>query len=235
MSETKASKIIKLLHDNDFGPSIFLAISNNDEHAFQSALVNARLAAGDLTLSQDEYDNLVKGVKPSGELNLLTWEGYYVVTSSPQNDPLALLILANTGKVYWGAQSQVLAHPIRHIVDYKITSDNKLHFSTQADGFVSISLTREYDKDKAIATVKFSLSGLCQYHSEVFWSFRSVGNLSYKPRSASGLCSDLELMEKASELIRLTLFSFLSTSVISTLWAASESEHILSVLDFVRL
>ncbi|KAH7885597.1 hypothetical protein F5I97DRAFT_1928976 [Phlebopus sp. FC_14] len=116
MSETKASRTIKLLHDNDFGPSIFLAISNNDEHAF----VNAKLTAYDLTLSQDEYDNLVKGVKSSGELDLFTWEGYYVVTSSAHNDP------ANTGKVYWGIESQVLAHPNSHVVDYKIMPDNKL-------------------------------------------------------------------------------------------------------------
>ncbi|KAH7885634.1 hypothetical protein F5I97DRAFT_1830726 [Phlebopus sp. FC_14] len=136
MSEMKAFKIIKLLHDNGFGPSLFLAISKNDEQAFQSALTQANVSADDLTLSQDEYDNLVKGVKPSGELDLFTWEDYYVVTSSPEpNDPFALLIFANTEK---------------------ITSDNKLQFSTQADGLVSVSLTREYDKDRAIATVKFS-------------------------------------------------------------------------------
>ncbi|KAH7885630.1 hypothetical protein F5I97DRAFT_1830723 [Phlebopus sp. FC_14] len=100
----------------------------DDEQAFQSALTQANVTADDLTLSQDEYDNLVKGVKPSGELDLFTWEDYYVVTSSPEpNDPFALLIFANTEK-----------------------------FSTQADGLISVSLTREYDKDRAIATVKFS-------------------------------------------------------------------------------
>ncbi|KAH7885568.1 hypothetical protein F5I97DRAFT_2034306 [Phlebopus sp. FC_14] len=133
MSETtKASKI--------FGPSIFLAISNNDEHTFQSALVNAKLTAYNLTLSQDEYDNLGKGVKPSGELDLFTWEGYYVVTSSAHNDP------ANTGKHI----------PTVTSFDYKVTSENKLQFSLQVDGFVSISLTRKYGKDKATAMVKFS-------------------------------------------------------------------------------
>ena len=158
MTQTKAAKIIEALLDNDLAASVYKAIKANDYQAFVDALDDASLAVEDLTLSSEEFTNFVRGVKPSGELDIVTWEGYYEVTSPRNGDGcLAFLILSSTKKVYWGSREEVLGEPANHVVDYTLTTNGKVEFSTSTDGKVSIELTREYDDDAGTVKVEFKV------------------------------------------------------------------------------
>jgi hypothetical protein len=61
----------------------------------------------DFTLTDDEFWNFLKGVKASGELDLVTWEGYYEATDYPASvGARAFLIIAGTEKVYFGTPEE---------------------------------------------------------------------------------------------------------------------------------
>ncbi|KAK0703600.1 hypothetical protein B0T26DRAFT_506890 [Lasiosphaeria miniovina] len=153
---TKAAKVIGLLRNNDLATAIYSAVVQNDKKIFQDAVSAANLKTDDLTLSSDEFDNLVKGLKSSGELDLVTWDGYYESTTTQDSDPLALLILSTTGKVYWGPRGKLMRDPDNHVVDYSLITGGKLKFTTTDDGDVSISFSRTYDDDAGTATVSFT-------------------------------------------------------------------------------
>ncbi|GJJ09103.1 hypothetical protein Clacol_003325 [Clathrus columnatus] len=154
MSQTKASSIIKAFHDNDLFSSTLKAILENDNQLFLDAVKKANLTVEDLTLSDVEFDNLVKGTKPSGELEIITWEGYYEVDIGPDTDPYAFLILSTTESVYWGSRSQIMNRLGDCVVEHSLTSDGKLNFSTPTDDSVSIALTRTYDDTTEIMSVQ---------------------------------------------------------------------------------
>ncbi|GJJ09106.1 hypothetical protein Clacol_003328 [Clathrus columnatus] len=156
MSQTKASAIIKAFHDNDLFSSTLKAILENDDQLFLNAVKKANLTVEDLTLSDVEFDNLVKGIKPSGELDIATWEGYYEVDTGSDTEPYAFLILSTTESVYWGSRSRIMDGPGDCIVQHSLSSDGKLNFSTPTDGSVSITLTRTYDDTTGTMSVQVS-------------------------------------------------------------------------------
>ncbi|KAI1083347.1 hypothetical protein F5B20DRAFT_577727 [Whalleya microplaca] len=116
----------------------------------------ADLKSDDLTLSSDEFDSLVKGVKRSGELDLVTWEGYYESTATPDSDPLALLIMSKPLKAYLGSRGKLLDNHGSYAIDYTLTTDGKIEFTTVDDGKVSLMMARRYDDDTGTATVGFT-------------------------------------------------------------------------------
>ncbi|GJJ09133.1 hypothetical protein Clacol_003355 [Clathrus columnatus] len=189
MSQTKASKIIKAFHNNDLYSSTLKAILENDEKLFLGGVRKANLKVEDLILSDVEYQDLVKGVKPSGELDIVTWEGYYETSMGPKTDPLAFLILSTTENIYWGSRSQILRSPREYGVEYSLTSDGKLNISTPKNGNVSITFTRIYDDSKA--TAKASVSGECNGESfsgvQVIPSLRRVASSFIDPSTCPSL------------------------------------------------
>ncbi|GJJ13683.1 hypothetical protein Clacol_007939 [Clathrus columnatus] len=160
MSQTKAAKIIDAFHDNDLASSTLKAVIENDYDLFLNALYDANLDIEDVTLSDAELDNFIKGVTPSGELDITTWEGYYEAISADSAnlaDSIAFLIFSKTRGVYWGSRSEILSDvPGNYKVDYTLTSDGKINFSATNGNSVSITLTRTFDEATDNFDIKFS-------------------------------------------------------------------------------
>lgn len=155
---TKAAAALLLNQDNDFASLVWKTVVENDYDGFLRALDDAGLAVGDLTLSQQEFDNMIKGVKPSGELDLAVWTGYYEVADGKSLDPLAFLILPSSPTtVYWGSRSDIMNAPKKCAVKYSLSSDAKLELATSLHGRVSIQFTRQYQEASDTVASSFTV------------------------------------------------------------------------------
>ncbi|KAF8573547.1 hypothetical protein K439DRAFT_956893 [Ramaria rubella] len=157
MTQTKIAKIIESLQDNDLACSVISAIVSNDSQKFLEALHGVNLTVNDLTLSEDEFNDFVRGVTSTGVLDIATWGGYYEASQPKSADPFTLLILSSTKKVYWGSRGEILHNPTHHAIAYTLTKDGQLEFTTTKEGKISITLTRQYADD--VDTIKVQFKG----------------------------------------------------------------------------
>lgn len=158
MAETKAAKIVAYLRDNDLASSCLKAVLKNDDSIMTDALAAANISTEDFKLTDDELKNFVNGVKPSGELDLVTWEGYYEATDYPASvGARAFLILAGTGKVYFGTPQEIQDRPLQHAVDHSLTGDGKIEFTLSSGDKVSIGLARNWDVEEYVDNSTFSV------------------------------------------------------------------------------
>lgn len=146
MTTTKAAAALLLNQDNDFASLVWKTVAENNYKGFLDALGDAGLAVSDLTLSQEEFNNMIKGVKLSGQLDLAVWTGYYEVTDGQSLDPLAFLILPSSPTtVYWGLRSEIMNEPNKCAVQYSLSNDAKLELTTSRHDRVSVQFTRRYE------------------------------------------------------------------------------------------
>ena len=152
-STTKAGKLWQLMHSNEtFGSSLLLAVSKDDTDGVQNALDLVNLGAEDFHLTDDEIENLFRGVTPAGAIELTTWQGYYVTEPLPNGDKYALLIASLNNTAYWGPENKLISNFKKFQVSYHLPTDGTLRFSTAA-GDITLNFSRTYDAEKGDASL----------------------------------------------------------------------------------
>ncbi|OJJ42654.1 hypothetical protein ASPZODRAFT_20181 [Penicilliopsis zonata CBS 506.65] len=140
---TKAATFFEFNQNNDLASAALKAAVDNDYDAFLDALKDADMDEDALALSQEEFDRMVEGVKPSGELDLAVWTGYYEATAGGE---FAFAIFPSSPTtVYWGLRSQLLDQPKTCTAQYRL-SGTQLELTTITHGEVTITFARQYDE-----------------------------------------------------------------------------------------
>lgn len=156
MAQTKVAKLIKVLQDDNLAAGVFEAIVKNDEDIFKEVLEDTNLSSTDFSLSEDEIENYIEGLEPSGTLDLCTFEGYYESEDwPPDKSQFAFLILSSTEKVYCASRDELLADPSKHAVEHTLTQGGWLNFVTPHWGLVNIRFQRDWDEEDGTSWCRF--------------------------------------------------------------------------------
>lgn len=212
-----------------------------DEKYIHKGLVKAFQAISSrpqaFEISPEEYNAFLRGLTPSGELEVVAWAGYYETDPLPDGQVFALLISQSDNSVYWGPADGFLKE---HVLECKVKEysiDKGILTFSSAGKDVTLSFLRDYDEgEDKIHTidikVRLFLTRVRYKLISYRWTQVSVGGS--EARAVRSIPITHRLLKKASAKYRSAKYS-LAVAEYSPTVAPEASFDFAKVLPFIAI